>query len=68
MKCEYCNKKAKFALFELHPNGAKRWVHVCDKHDRLIAQQNRQLQRDNPNQIWVEGEVKWKTKYLSLEE
>ena len=45
MRCEYpnCDKEAEYSLFEYLPNLTKRWLQVCDWHDRIIAQHTRKV-------------------------
>ena len=55
-RCEYedCGREAHFALYQFKNNFTKKWVNVCDKHDRFIAEANSQLRRDYPNKIFKE--------------
>ena len=41
-QCEIggCQKPAKYALYKLYPDGTKRWLHVCEKHEGEIGQEN----------------------------
>ncbi len=56
MKCEYndCQNEAKFDLYELKENFTKKWIHVCDFHDKLVAISNVHLSRDNPDKRFVD--------------
>ena len=56
MKCEYrdCQNKVEFALYELRANSTKKWIHVCDFHDKLVAISSVHLTRDNPDKILVD--------------
>ena len=46
MKCEYegCHLKAKYALYRFDKT-TKKWVNVCDEHDREIVTANAQFKR-----------------------
>ena len=53
--CEYegCGKEAKYALYRLYPDFTKKWVNVCDLHDRRVAQESRRL-RAGAEATWKE--------------
>lgn len=52
--CEYegCQKEAQYALYRFYPDFTKKWVNVCDIHDRRVAQEGRRLR--------AASEVAWK--------
>ena len=56
IKCEYpgCDEEAQYALFQLFDNFTKKWVQLCDLHDRLIASRSRRLKGYNPNKTFEE--------------
>ena len=56
MKCEIegCKLKARFALYELNEDFTKKWVHVCDTHDKWIARTNQELRKQYSDKIWRE--------------
>ncbi len=56
VKCEYegCQQEAKYALYQLNEDFTKRWVQVCDWHDKLISSTNNRIKRDNPDRIFKE--------------
>jgi len=35
-----CNNPVKYALYKTFPNGEKKWLHVCEKHDKEIGHEN----------------------------
>ena len=39
MKCELCNKKARFKIFKTDEKG-KKWIPVCKEHDNIIGAEN----------------------------
>jgi len=54
MNCDFvgCGLKAKFALYQLLPDFTKRWLNVCDRHDRIIAEENAKLRALYPKAKW----------------
>ena len=43
-QCEVngCKRPAKWGLYKTFPNGEKRWLRVCDGHEKEIGQKNLQ--------------------------
>ena len=41
-KCqvEGCQTPAKYGLFKTYPNGKKRWLYVCELHEKIIGDEN----------------------------
>lgn len=62
MQCQYkgCKNEAVYALYQLSkirekPYYIKRWVQVCKKHDKRIAEtDNPLLKMKYPNKTWRE--------------
>ena len=54
--CQYrgCNKEAHYALFQLRDDFTKKWVQVCDKHDKETANHNGELLSLFPDKVWTE--------------
>jgi len=54
---QYRTKQRPYALYRLiEINGSflKRWVNVCSKHDKIIAQEARKLRHKYPDAEWRE--------------
>ncbi len=54
--CQYpsCKDMAQYSIYEFYPDFTKRWVHVCDKHDKFLALANGQLRVEFPDKIFKE--------------
>ncbi len=41
-KCQWeeCREKAEFGINRLNKDGSKDWVHVCDRHEKVLAKRN----------------------------
>jgi len=37
---EGCPNPARYAIYKTFPDGRKRWLHVCDYHDKQIGREN----------------------------
>lgn len=35
-----CQNPAEYKLFKTYPDGEKKWLHVCEKHEREIGSKN----------------------------
>jgi len=44
-QCQFkgCQETAKYALYEIKPNGNKEWLHVCILHEKHIGDENMRL-------------------------
>ena len=56
ISCEVnnCKVKAKFALYQFMENFTKKWVNVCDYHDKYIVLSNAKLRKQYPGGVWVD--------------
>ena len=43
---ERCQNEAKYALYKTFPNGGKRWLQVCAKHEKQIVWENLMKKED----------------------
>ena len=43
-QCEVngCTNQARFALYRTDPDGEKKWIHVCQTHEKEIGAENLQ--------------------------
>ncbi len=37
---EGCRRPAVYALYKTFPNGQKVWLHVCERHEQMIGDEN----------------------------
>lgn len=47
-KCSYelCEREAQFEMYRTIPKKKKRWLPVCDRHERFVARENMALARE----------------------
>ena len=58
--CQYegCLREAKYALYRFYPNFTKKWINVCDRHDKDIAQEAQGLRfASKPDAVWKEVKI-----------
>ncbi len=55
--CQYkgCKEPVKYAIYQLMPGGTKIWGHYCKAHDKIVAQENAILRKQNLGKVFVES-------------
>ena len=54
--CEYkdCNQPAKYRVYEFFENGTKKWLHICDLHEKSIFIKSSNLRIKYPDTKFTE--------------